>query len=48
MMLMLINAGCSNHPFSSGNLGSVPKDAVQVQLYALVKGLLWYPGCDLS
>lgn len=47
MMLMLINAGCSDHLFS-GNPGSVPKDAVQVQLYALVKGLLWYPGCDLS
>lgn len=48
MILMLTNAGCRVHLFSSGNLGSVPKDAGQIQLYALEKGLLWYPGCDLS
>lgn len=35
---MLINAGCRVHLFSSGNLGSVPKDAGQVQLYTLEKG----------
>lgn len=48
MISMLINAGYRLHLFFSGNCGSMPKDVGQVQLYAQEKGLLWYPGCDMS
>lgn len=35
-------------PALPGDLQSVPKRVGQVPLCALGKGLLWYPGCDLT